>query len=224
MTMTSRFTKVALTAHVIVSVGWLGAVAAYLALAIAGLTIADALVVRGAYRSMALIGWLVIVPFSLAALGTGLLESLGTRWGLFRHWWILVKVLLTIGGIAVLLRHMTAVSRMSALAAQTTFATTDFSPLRVQLLIHAVGGLMVLLTATTLSVYKPWGMTSYGRRTALASDLGRHRDADADASARRQRQFAPCRPRWVSVVGIHAIALIVVVVVRHLANGGLRGH
>ena len=102
--MTPRLRKVALTAHITFSVGWLGAVVAYLALAIAGLTGDDVSMARAAYLSMELIGWFVIVPFSLASLLTGLVQSLGTQWGLFRHYWILVKFLLTTGATVVLLR------------------------------------------------------------------------------------------------------------------------
>ena len=86
MTMTPRFNKFALTAHITFSVGWLGAIVAYLALAIGGLTVHDTQMVRAAYLSMELIGWYVIVPFSLAALLTGLVEALGTQWGLLRHY------------------------------------------------------------------------------------------------------------------------------------------
>jgi Na+-driven multidrug efflux pump len=96
--MTPRLRKFALTAHITLSVGWLGAVVAYLAPAIAGLTSQDAQLVRAASLTMELIGWFVIVPFSLAALLTGLIQSLGTEWGVFRHYWILVTLHLTGGG------------------------------------------------------------------------------------------------------------------------------
>jgi hypothetical protein len=162
--MTPRLRKLALTAHVTCSVGWLGAVVAYLALAIAGLTRQDAQVVRAAYLAMELIGWFVIVPCSLAALLTGLVQSLGTEWGLFRHYWILVKLLLTLGGTLILLVHMRRVSHMAGIAVDTTLTSADFGLLRVQLVVHAGGGLVVLLAATALSVYKPWGRTRYGRR------------------------------------------------------------
>jgi hypothetical protein len=65
---------------------WMGAVVPYLALAATGLISRDVQVERAAYYSMALIGWYVLVPLSLAALITGLVQSLGTRWGLVRHW------------------------------------------------------------------------------------------------------------------------------------------
>jgi len=56
--------------HITFSVGWLGAVAGFLTLAIAGLTSQDAQMVRAAYLAMELIGWFVIVPASLGALLT----------------------------------------------------------------------------------------------------------------------------------------------------------
>ena len=112
MTMTPRLRKFALTAHVTSSVGWLGAVAGFLALAVAGLTSQDAQMVRAADLAMELTGWFVIVPLSLASLLTGLVMSLGTRWGLFRHYWVLAKLLINVFATIVLLGHMQAVSRM----------------------------------------------------------------------------------------------------------------
>ena len=156
--------KIALTAHVTFSVGWLGAVVVYLVLAITGLASDDAQLARAAYLDLESVGWFVIVPFCLAALVTGLVQSLGAEWGLFRHYWILVKFLLTTVGTVVLLGHLPAISRMSNAAASPTWPGSDLGHLPIQLIIHAGGGLLILLTATTLSIFKPWGKTRYGRR------------------------------------------------------------
>ena len=224
MAMTPRLRKFALTAHINFSVGWLGAVVAYLALAIAGLTSHDAQMVRAAYLSMELIGWFVIVPFSLAAMLTGLVQSLGTQWGLFRHYWILVKFLLTTGATIVLLGHMVAVSRMSGLAAEAILSSADFHALRIQLVVHAVGGLLVLLAAATLSVYKPWGMTSYGRRKEHQRRMLSQTDllSYPDSSVRPDQGSTTIAPRWVYVVGIHALGLVLLFAVLHLTGGDLR--
>jgi hypothetical protein len=147
--MTPGLRKFALTAHVVCSVGWLGAVVAYLAVAIACLVSPDAQMVRSGYSMMELTGWFVIVPLAFAALLSGLIQSLGTEWGLFRYYWILVKLVLTLGAVTILLLHMPAVGRKAGVQAE---------------LVHAGGGLLVLLAATTLSVYKPWGRTRFGRR------------------------------------------------------------
>jgi hypothetical protein len=49
MTLTPGLRKFALTAHVVSSVGWLGAVVAFLALAVVGLASEDAELVRAVY-------------------------------------------------------------------------------------------------------------------------------------------------------------------------------
>jgi hypothetical protein len=130
MTITPFFRKFGLTAHIIFSVGWLGAVAGFLALAIAGLTSQDPQMSRSAYITMELIAWFVIVPSNLGALLTGLTQSLGTQWGLFRHYWILVKFFLTIAATIILLLHMQPISYMANIATETTFTTSEFRSLR----------------------------------------------------------------------------------------------
>ena len=226
MTMTPHLAKFALTAHITLSVGWLGAVVAYLALAVAGLTSHDAQMVRAVYLSMELMSWFVIVPFSLAALLTGLVQSLGTQWGLFRHYWILVKFLMTTGATIVLLRHMQAVSLMSGIAAETTLSIADLRALRIQLVVHAAGGLLVLLAATILSVYKPWGMTPYGRRKQ--HEWRKISQANLlsypDTSVGPDQGSTTSTPRWVYVVGIHAIGLVLLFVLLHLTGVGPRSH
>ena len=162
--MTPRLRKFALTAHVTTSVGWLGAVAGFLALAVAGLTSRDDQTVRAAYIAMELTGWFVIVPLSLASLLTGFVLSLGTGWGLFRHYWVLAKLLITVLAVVILLVHMQPVSHVAGVARERALSGEDLRGLRVQLVADAGAALLALLVATTLAVYKPQGMTRYGWR------------------------------------------------------------
>ena len=108
MIMPPRLRKLALMAHVTSSVGWMGAVVAFLALAVVGSTSEDAQMVRGAYLVMEPAAWWVLVPFAFASLLTGLLMSLGTTWGLFRHYWVLFKLLINLFATVVLLEYMQA--------------------------------------------------------------------------------------------------------------------
>lgn len=201
MTMTPSLNKFALTAHVTSSVGWLGAVSAFLALAVTGLISQDAQMVRAAYLAMELTGWCVIVPLSLASLLTGLVQSLGTTWGLFRHYWVVAKLVITILATIILLVHMQPISHVAKVAAQTTLSSEDLRGLRIQLVADAGAALFVLLVATTLSVYKPQGRTPYGRDRSTMST-----------------------PRWMYVVGVIAILIILLFVFQHLAGGGLHHH
>ena len=161
MTLTPGLRKFALTVHLTFSVGWIGAVVVYLALGVSAVTSQDAQTVRAAWIAMELTGWFVIVPLAVAALLTGLVMSLGTPWGLFRHYWVVISLALTILATVVLLLHMPTVSLMADAAREADGA--DLGRLGGDLL-HAGVGLLVLLVITALNVYKPRGMTRYGWR------------------------------------------------------------
>jgi hypothetical protein len=156
--------KLALVAHITSSVGWLGAVAGFLVLSIAGLTSRDPEIVRGAYLSMKLTAGFAIVPLAFASLLTGIVQSLGTPWGLFRHYWVLAKLSLTVFATIVVLLKMRLIAYVAGVAAATAMSSVDLSRLRTELVVHAAGGLLVLLVITTVSVFKPWGLTLYGQR------------------------------------------------------------
>ncbi|MHA6668469.1 DUF2269 domain-containing protein [Homoserinimonas sp. A447] len=156
--------RLALTAHVAVSVGWLGAVAGFLALAIVGLTSPDEKTALAAYLATDLVTWWVIVPLSLASLATGIVQSLGTRWGLFRHYWVLAKLLLTVVATALLLLHTGPIGHLAKVAAEGAPFDSALDGLRIQLIADAGGGILVLLLVVALSVFKPRGMTPYGQR------------------------------------------------------------
>ncbi len=145
MIMTPRLSKFALTVHVATSVSLLGAVAAFLALAVAGLISRDAQIVRGAYVAMELTAWYVIVPLTFASLLTGIVQSLGTTWGLFRHYWVVAKLLLTVFATIVLLLQMGLIGYIAGVAAERTLSSTDLFEARISLVAHAAGGLLVLL-------------------------------------------------------------------------------
>lgn len=150
--------KVLLTAHVVASVGWLGSVAAFLALAIAGLNSREA---RPLYLAMEVIAWSVIVPLCLASLSTGIVQSVVTPWGLFRHYWVAMKLGITVLATILLFLHLGPITR----------AADDPSPsaLRTQLAVDAGAALVALLVNTALSIYKPRGLTRYGRRKQRAA-------------------------------------------------------
>jgi uncharacterized membrane protein len=167
MTMPFRLRKAALTVHITLSVGWIGAVAAYIALDVAAATSHDALILRAAYAGMDNIAGGVIVPLALASLLTGVVMSVGTRWGLFRHYWVLISLLLTTIATLVLLAETQTISRFADTAADPTTSSDDLRALG-NTLVHSVGGLAVLLVILVLNMYKPRGMTRYGWRKQQA--------------------------------------------------------
>ena len=164
-----RARKLQLTVHVSLSVGWLGSVAAFLALAVAALRSSDPDLVRGAYLAMDVTGWWVLLPLSVACLLTGVVQSLGTHWGLVRHYWVLVTLVINVVATAVLVMFMATLGELTdrlrspGVTDAAVLELRDPSPV-----LHAVGALLVLLFATGLSVSKPRGQTRYGQRRARA--------------------------------------------------------
>jgi hypothetical protein len=202
MTMTPRLRKLALTAHVTSSVGWLGAVAGFLALAVAALRSQYPETVRAAYVAMELTGWYVIVPLCLGALLTGLVMSLGTPWGLFRYYWVLLKFLITVIAALILFGFTQTLGSLGELAANRALSVEQLRNLNQSPALHSGGGLLALLVTTILAVYKPWGMTRYGLR------------ADRAPTSRPLGLYI--------MLGIGGLILLFLIL--HITDGGLERH
>jgi hypothetical protein len=167
--MTRAARNLLLTFHVSTSVGFVGAIAAFLSLAVAGALHQDQSVVRGAYIAMNVITTFVIVPLCFAALLTGVIQSLITPWGVIRHYWVLVKLVLTLLSGAVLLLHTNPIEAMAQAAHGAPLGPEDFYGQRRQLIIAAAGALLIGLGPIVLSIYKPAGITPYGWRKKTAA-------------------------------------------------------
>lgn len=199
--------KFALASHLTVSVGWIGAVAAYLVLDITVATSQDAQTLRAAYVAMDLITAWAIVPLALSSLLTGLVMSLGTKWGLFRHYWTLISLILTVLAIIVLLQETETIRGFAMIAGDPATSDRDLHG-RGSTLLHSVGGIAVLLMITWLNVYKPAGLTRYGWRKQHEQPSG---ESGTGIS------------RWTYVFGIIVLVLALLFIVLRF-SGGLIGH
>lgn len=210
MPLTPHLRKAALTTHITVSVGWLGAVVAFLALSLVGVTSQHAETVRSVYLCMDLLGRFVIVPASLLALASGLLQSLGTEWGVFRYTWVVVKLVVTIGAVLLLVLHQfVGVADAARRVSETTPGVLpDIGRLGPQLVKDAALATVALAGLTTISVFKPWGRTAFGRarQSAEASD----RSTSVPASATRPRKLAVSSRRVGLVLAIAALAALLI--------------
>ena len=205
--------KLMLTAHVGSAVGWLGAVTSFFALSIVGVTSANAQAVRASYIAMNLIGQFIIVPLSLFAMISGLVQALGTHWGLMRYYWVLTKFALTVAAATLLLLHQFTAVAEAARTIGTAGGLPDPGSLGTQLLVDSGAAVVLLLVTTTLSVYKPWGLTRYGQ------DL-RHERAGSTAVETTNEQFPLGLRIFLTVIS----AIVAGIVVIHLAGRGLRHH
>jgi len=150
-----------------------------------------------------------------AAVATGLLQALGTPWGLFRYYWIALKFGLAIFATLALLVHQfvavaEAAKRVSGAAAETLFSA-DLGSLKTELVRAPSLAILLLLVVTTLGVYKPWGLTRYGQRKQ---------------QERRKVQQQPDNETPLGVKIFFAVigALVLVFVVLHLTGHGFESH
>lgn len=149
----------------------------------------DVQVARAAMIAMDLSAWFVILPLALASLATGIFQALGTPWGLVRHYWVLFKLALTVIATAVLLTKLGPIGELARAAMLSTFTLDGLSDLRNSMVVHATGGLFVLLIVAALAVFKPAGRTR----------IGAEQDRRADV------------PVWVKVSAWAMVALLVAI-------------
>lgn len=154
--------KLMLTVHVTSSVGWLGVIAAYLALNVVALGGRDEQAVRAAYLMMEPVALYALIPLGAASLVTGIVQALGTPWGLFRHYWVSISLAVTSFAFVILLLHLSAIQELATAAADPTAQVDDLGGD----LFHSIGGLVVLTVPLVLNIYKPRGLTRYGWRQA----------------------------------------------------------
>ena len=92
--------------------------------------------------------------------GAGIVQALGSPWGLFRHYWVTISLVVTSFAFVILVLHLPAVEGLAAAAADPS---SDVNALGGDLF-HSVGGLVVLTVPLVLNIYKPRGLTRYGWR------------------------------------------------------------
>jgi uncharacterized membrane protein len=160
-----RTRKLTLAIHVVTSVGWVGLSLSMAVLAVMGFTTEDAAIAKGVFYAMYVFDDTSVTVFSVTAAISGILLSCGTAWGLLLHWWIIAKWVITL--------FMTIfawfVIHPIVIKATENTAEAGGTPPRpgwpADFLVWSVPLLFALLTAAAvISVYKPWGRTSRGRR------------------------------------------------------------
>jgi hypothetical protein len=203
MPMAPRSSKLTLTSHISFSVGWLGAVAVFLSLAIVALTTTELQLAQAAFVAMEISTLYVIIPFCLASLITGLIQAVGTRWGLFKYYWIVVKLFLTVVMTVLLFLHLQPISYLAGVAVETTLSKTNEAAIVIDLIKKAGGAIIGLLAVITISVYKPWGKIQYKQHAV--------------------EQKKKMKPVW-SYVLIAFICLLLLVIIMHLLGGGMGKH
>lgn len=229
MKMTPGIRKFALTAHVSTSVGLLGSIAAFFVLALSGLNDQETQAIRAAYLGMGLLAKFIIVPLAFASIATGVIQSLGTPWGLFRHYWVVAKLVLTVFATTILLIKLKLIGYAASLASAAILPRAELRAVGMELAVHAAGGLLVLLVPMVLSVYKPRGLTPFGMRQQQPQRALSERPRPALPRTSRSPGVSSDGTitftlRRMQIVAFAATVLVLHVFVLHVMKTGLAGH
>lgn len=203
MVMPQNLRKLTLTSHITFSVGWLGAIAVFLALAVTAFTTVNKQVAQSTYVAMEISTLYIIIPFCIASFITGLIQALGTKWGLFKYYWIIVKLFLTIVMTALLFLHLKPISYLSGVAMDMSSYKIETSRTLIDLIVKASAAVLGLIVITTISIYKPWGRVQRTKEIS-GNEEGIHRN------------------RRIKIYLLFALGgIIAFFIIMHLLNGGV---
>lgn len=160
--------RLMLMVHVIASVAWMGAEAVLLVLAIVGINTGNPETLHAVYVTMGLFGPPFYIPMAFVALVSGVVLSLGTRWGLVTYWWVAIKlvfnVALAVGGTFFVMAMVGDAADHASNATGGTLTAESIGSQRFSLVGAFSIGMALLTVATVLSYYKPWGRLPWTRR------------------------------------------------------------
>lgn len=146
----------------------------YLGLGLTAVISDDVALLSAVYLAMNAAAWTVLVPLALASLITGITQSLISSWGLWRHYWIILKLALTGTATTVLLMYTQTLAVFADVAARDALGAAELSVLRgSSMVLHSAGALFLLLITTALAIYKPAGLTRRGQRHRHEAGLAR---------------------------------------------------
>jgi hypothetical protein len=158
--------------HAVTSAAWLGIAVMFVALSGLALSAANVRDAQTIYEAMALFDQTMLPMATMAATTSGFALGVTTKWGIVRHWWVALKVVLSFAVLGIAFGFLNdALERSAAQAAQLAAvggAVADVTSSGQVVLWGFVLALVSLIGAMLLSIYKPRGMTPWGRR---ASDL-----------------------------------------------------
>lgn len=183
-TIPQRLRKAVLTAHVAISVGWLGLVTGMFTMSVSGVTTGNAEQQAAMYRTMSMLDEIFLGMTSMFALVTGIVVGAGTKWGLLQRRWVAVKFFMVMGvmalGFGVI--HQLILKANELVNAGAPVRGGELDAVGWSMAGAALLALLSLVFMTAVSTYKPWGQTRWGKKgsaRAAASRTNRVRKGQA---------------------------------------------
>jgi hypothetical protein len=153
----ARARKGYLVAHIVSAGAWIGIDVVLGILVGTALVSGDPAIVATSLRALELFAVWPMLLAAVLTLGTGVVLGLGTKYGLVRYWWVAVKLVVNVGMALLILFVLRPGLHDAAEYGRQLAAggTPEGDP--AGLLYPAVVAPGLLLFASVLAVFKPWG-------------------------------------------------------------------
>jgi hypothetical protein len=171
--------RLVLLVHLVAALGWFGVDVVLGVLAVTGFTSDDPGRVAASYLALDTFAVPLLLIFGLSTLGSGLLLSIGSGWGIIRYWWLTIKLVLNLAlsGLVLILLQPRVVEAAEQAGRVDQTLRDRIGPIALNLLFPAFVSGTALLVAAVLATFKPWGRTPYGRRREAGASPPRAADA-----------------------------------------------
>jgi uncharacterized membrane protein len=155
--MSKQVRKSVLVVHILAAGVWLGLDVAMGVLVFTALGTGDRATEAAALQMLRLV---TIWPMSVAgllSLATGVLLGWGSRYGLVRYWWVLIKIVLNVVLCTLVLTALRSGVAEAAAAGRALAGSGGPSWSAGDMVFPPIVSTTALLVAYLLSVFKPWG-------------------------------------------------------------------
>ena len=156
--MTEGRRKIAVTVHVVAALALLGVSTVVLVAGVQAATRDDAHDAHAVYSLLRLLTFSLDLPLAAVTLLSGVLLALTSRWGIFRHWWVIAK--LAIYGATLIIGLVLISPSLDTMIDVTEAGSSGQSGARSTLVFAAGVQVVILVAAATLGVFKPGGRRS----------------------------------------------------------------
>jgi uncharacterized membrane protein len=146
-----------LVLHYVTALGWLGGGASQLTLNLVALSTGDPALRHAAYEIAHVFDISLLTVLSLGSAVTGILLAVRGPWGLVRHWWVAVKLAVTVALIVLVPAVVGGWIRAAVRETEAGPGGPGYPTVGGELLSSSVVIVTVLVLVTVISVVKPWG-------------------------------------------------------------------
>ncbi len=154
--LSARARKLMLLVHIAAAGAWLG-IDLVLGILVVTTIGSDAIGAGAAAASIAAFATWPLVTVGLVTLASGVVLGIGSKYGLVRYWWVLVKLVINVVLVVLVITVLSPAVEQLGAAGRAALADGSTPEVAANLLFPPIVSSTAVVVAMTLAVFKPWG-------------------------------------------------------------------